>query len=150
VAALLLVAFLLPSAARGEAPAVVAPPLVPPPVSPLKAMPEASLSPLRLDSVDLDRIELRARRRRNVGIGLAVPGVLFLVLGSVLIGAGARDSRLAAGAVEIATGAVSAGLGLVFTVPGALLWVGGQDGLDVASWRRSRVGREAAPVTSSQ
>jgi hypothetical protein len=107
----------------------------------LHARPEASLSPLHLDAVDLDRIELRARRQRNIGIALAVPGVIFLVLGSVLIGAGARDSRLAAGAVEIATGSVSVGLGLVFTVPGALLWVGGQDGLDVATWRRARVGR---------
>lgn len=121
-------------------PSAKALPLVPPPISPLRASPEASLSPLRLDAGDLSRIEQRAQRRRNLGIGLAVPGVVFLVLGSVLIGAGARDSRLAAGAVEIATGAVSAGLGLIFTTPGALLWVGGQDGLDAAAWRRSRIG----------
>ena len=124
-------------------PAHAADPLpVPPPLSPIKANPEASLSPLRLDEGDLLRVEKRARYKRAVGIGLAVPGITFLVLGAVLIGAGAKDDRLVNGAAEIATGSVSAGIGLVFTIPGALLWVGGQDDLDLTAWRR----RHLAPV----
>ncbi len=116
------------------------PPAEPPVVSPLKATPEASLSPLRLDSIDLDRIERRARTRRNIGLGLAIPGVTLVVLGGVLIGIGASQpsTRFATGAPEIASGAVSAAVGLVFTIPGALLWVGGQDSLDRAAWRRTR------------
>jgi hypothetical protein len=111
------------------------PPLVLPPLSPLTA-PEASLSPLRLDPVDLTRVERRARYKRNIGIGLSVPGVTLIVLGAVLIGAGAHDDRLVAGAAEIASGAVATGIGVVFTIPGALLWVSGQDDLDLSAWRR--------------
>ena len=63
----------------------------------------------------------------------------MLVLGGVLIGAGIKDERLVAGAAEIASGAVSAGVGLLFTIPGAILWVTGQDDLDLAGWRRRRL-----------
>jgi hypothetical protein len=117
-------------------PAAAAEPVTPlPPLSPLKA-PEASLSPLRLDPGDLVRVERRARYKRDVGIGLSVPGITLVVLGAVLIGAGAKDNRLATGAAEIAAGAISAGIGVVFTIPGALLWIGGQDDLDLSAWRR--------------
>ena len=108
-------------------------------LSPLRTEPEASLAPLRLDQADIDRIETRARRRRAVGIGLAIPGVVFALLGSVLIGAGAQNSRLAAGAAEIASGSVSAGLGVLLLGPGAYLWVTGQDSMDGAAWRRRRM-----------
>ncbi len=119
--------------------AVAAEPTAPlPPLSPLKA-PEATLAPLRLDPGDLLRVERRARYKRNVGIGLSIPGVTLLVLGAVLIGAGARDDRLATGAAEIAAGSISAGVGLIFTIPGALLWIGGQDDLDLAAWRRRQL-----------
>jgi hypothetical protein len=106
-----------------------------PPLSPLKA-PEASLSPLRLDPGDLVRVERRARYKRNVGIGLSIPGITLVVLGSVLIGAGAKDDRLVTGAAEIAAGAISTGIGVLFTIPGALLWISGQDDLDLSAWRR--------------
>jgi hypothetical protein len=109
-----------------------------PPLSPLKD-PEASLSPLRLDANDLRRIERRATYKRDVGIGLSIPGVTMIVLGAVLIGAGAKDDRLVAGAAEIAAGSISAGVGLAFTIPGALLWIRGQDDLDVAAWRRRQL-----------
>ncbi len=115
------------------------PPPVLPPLSPLHARPEASLSPFKLDQSDLQRIERKARWKRNIGIGLTVPGVAFIVLGGVLIGIGAKDPRLVNGAAEIASGAVSTGVGLIFTVPGALLWVGGQDDLDLVKWRRNRM-----------
>ncbi|MEO6952441.1 MAG: hypothetical protein ABI321_11555 [Polyangia bacterium] len=129
------------SAVAHADPPHVLPPLEPPPtISPLKTTPEASLSPLRLDSVDLDRIEHRARTRRNIGIGLAIPGVTMIVLGAVLMGFGGGQptTKLNNAAIEIATGAVSSAVGLVFTIPGALLWVGGQDSLDTAAWRRKR------------
>src|SRR4029079_15622697 len=101
------------------------------PVAPLRARPEASLSPLRLQPSDISRIDRRAGWRRNVGIGLSIPGVTLLVLGGVLIGVGVREvtstsPRLVAGGSEIAAGSVSAGIGLIFTIPGALLWIGGQ------------------------
>jgi hypothetical protein len=112
------------------------PPL--PPLSPFK-IPEASLSPLRLDPGDLLRVEKRARYKRNVGIGLAVPGIALLVAGAVLIGAGIKDDHLATGGAEIAAGAISAGVGVIFTIPGALLWIGGQDDLDSSAWRRRRL-----------
>ena len=123
--------------ARAAADETVPPVL--PPLSPLKDHPEASLSPLRLEPSDLARIEQKARRKRNVGIGLAVPGVALLVLGGVLIGVGIRDPKLFSGAAEIAAGSVSAGVGLVFTIPGALLWVGGQDDIDLVRWRRQHL-----------
>jgi hypothetical protein len=63
----------------------------------------------------------------------------MLVLGAVLIGAGAKDDRLVAGAAEIAAGSISAGIGLAFTIPGALLWIRGQDDLDVVAWRRRQL-----------
>jgi hypothetical protein len=115
-----------------------------PPLSPLQARPEASLSPLKLELSDLDRVERTARVRRNAGIGLTVPGVTLLIVGAVLIGIGVRDiesqdSRFVTAATEIATGSISAAAGLVFTVPGALLWLGGQDDLDLVKWRRARM-----------
>jgi hypothetical protein len=116
-----------------------------PPLSPMRARPEASLSPAHLDPADLTRVERKARWRRNVGIGLTVPGVTLLVLGGVLIGVGARDPRLVNGAGEVGAGSVAAGIGVIFTIPGALLWVGGQDDLDLTKWRRDRLAREATP-----
>lgn len=138
--ALLVAALARTTVGRAE-PAPALPPLEPPPsISPLKATPEASLSPLRLDSVDLDRIEHRALTRRNIGIGLAIPGVTLVVLGAVLMAFGSSQptTKLNSAAIEIATGAVSTAVGAVFTIPGAVLWVGGQDSLDRAAWRRSR------------
>ncbi len=110
-----------------------------PPLSPMRARPEASLSPSRLDPADLERVERKARWKRNVGIGLSAPGVALVVLGGVLIGIGARDPRLVNGAAEVGAGAVSAGIGVIFTIPGALLWVHGQDDLDLVKWRRNHL-----------
>ncbi len=134
-AALVLVAALMSPARAQTRP--TKPPVLE--ISPLRMEPEASLAPLRLDRADLERIETRARRRRAVGMGIAIPGVVFAVLGSVLIGAGTQNSRLAAGAAEIASGSVSAGLGVLLIGPGSYLWVTGQDSVDVAAWRRRRM-----------
>jgi hypothetical protein len=61
------------------------------------------------------------------------------VLGLVLVGTGAHNSRLAAGAAEIASGSISAGIGVLLVGPGAYLWVTGQDAVDSAAWRRARL-----------
>jgi hypothetical protein len=119
-------------------PAPTPPPQTVEPLSPLQS-PEASLSPLHLHEVDLVRVERRARWKRNVGIGLALPGVVLVVLGSVLVGAGLKNTHLVTGADEIAAGAVGGGIGVLFTIPGVVLWVKGQDDLDVAGWRRRRM-----------
>ena len=81
---------------------------------------------------------VRARVRRNIGIGLTVPGVALLVLGGVLMGAGVHNTRLAAGAAEIDSGVVAMGVGVLFTIPGAYLWIEGQDSIDTVRWRRQR------------
>jgi hypothetical protein len=108
------------------------------PLSPLQS-PEASLSPLHFRETDIARIERRARWKRNIGIGLTVPGVALVVLGTVLVGAGLKNMNLVAGASEIAAGAIGGAGGVLLTIPGAVLWVKGQDDLDVAAWRRRRM-----------
>jgi hypothetical protein len=123
------------------------PPLTPAPelqpLSPLQS-PEASLSPLHFRETDMVRVERRARWKRNIGIGLAVPGVILVVLGTVLVGAGIKNTtsstpHLVTGGAEIAAGAVGGAVGVLLTIPGAVLWVKGQDDLDVAAWRRRRM-----------
>jgi hypothetical protein len=108
------------------------------PLSPLQS-PEASLSPLHFRETDMVRVERRARWKRNIGIGLAVPGVVLVVLGTVLVGAGDKNTHLVAGSSEIAAGAVGGAIGVLLTIPGAVLWVMGQDDLDIAAWRRRRM-----------
>ena len=82
--------------------------------------------------------------RRNVGIGLAGPGVALSILGGVLIVYGANDPHLFGGGAEVAAGSVSSGLGLAIGIPGVVLWILGQDDMDVATWRR----RQFLPVIS--
>jgi hypothetical protein len=130
-----------PAAGTRAAPAPTKPAELPP-LSPLQS-PEASLSPLHLHEVDLVRVERRARLKRNIGIGLTIPGVVLVVLGSVLAGAGIKSlidgTHLVTAGKQIAAGAAGGAIGVVLTIPGAVLWVKGQDDLDVAAWRRRRM-----------
>lgn len=102
--------------------------------------PDDPLAPLRLDPATLDRAYKKAQNRRNVGIGLSAPGVAFVILGAVLIGYGGYDRNLLSGGVEIASGSVLGGVGLAIGIPGVVLWILGQDDMDVVTWRRRELG----------
>jgi hypothetical protein len=101
--------------------------------------PDDPLAPLRLDPATLDRAYKKAQNRRNVGIGLSAPGVAFTILGAVLVGYGANDQQLVSGGVEIASGSVLGGIGLAIAIPGVVLWILGQDDMDVVNWRKQEI-----------
>lgn len=101
--------------------------------------PDDTMSPARVDPRALDRAYRRAQARRNVGIGLAGPGVALTILGSVLIVYGANDPHLFGGGAEVASGSVSGGVGLAIAIPGVVLWILGQDDMDVATWRKNQL-----------
>jgi hypothetical protein len=101
--------------------------------------PDDALSPARVDPAALDRAYRRAQARRNVGIGLAGPGMALSILGGVLIVYGANDPHLFGGGVEVAAGSVSGGVGLAIGIPGVVLWILGQDDMDVGTWRKRQL-----------
>src|SRR2546429_8971991 len=74
--------------ADAKAPKLSRPVLLPPPKA------DDSLAPARVDAALLDRSYKRARNTRNLGIGLAAPGVALSVLGGVLIGFGSTSPNL--------------------------------------------------------
>jgi hypothetical protein len=98
-----------------------------------------ALAPSRLDVHQLDRALARARARRNIGIGLGVPGIALSVLGGVLIGYGAVDPNLGSGGAEIGAGVVAGVVGLLLGVPGVVLWSLGQEDMDLIRWRKARI-----------
>ncbi len=104
-----------------------------------QARPDDALSPARVEPAQLQRSYRRANWRRNVGISLAAPGLALAILGSVLVGYGANDQYFLSAGVELATGAVVGGLGVVFSIPGVVLWIMGQDDMDVATWRKKQL-----------
>jgi hypothetical protein len=104
-----------------------------------QSRPDLPNAPLRFDPATLDRAYKKAQNRRNVGIGLSVPGVAFAILGSVLIGYGANDRNLLGGGYEIASGSVVGGVGLALAIPGVVLWILGQDDMDVVTWRKQEL-----------
>lgn len=101
--------------------------------------PEASFAPPKLDLPSLDRVYRRSLYRRNVGIGISIPGVVLNVLGAVLISYGATDPNLVSAGSEIVSGAIVSFVGLSLAVPGVVLWILGQDAMDVATWRRHQL-----------
>jgi len=101
--------------------------------------PDDPLAPLRLDPQTLDRAYRRAQARRNIGIGLAAPGVALVILGSVLIGYGANSPNFVGGGAEIASGSVAGGVGIALAIPGVVLWIMGQDDMDVVTWRKRQL-----------
>jgi hypothetical protein len=109
--------------------------------------PDDPLSPARVDPLALATAYKRAQQRRNIGIGLAVPGLALQILGSVLIGyginnlSGPRPTPAGAGE-EIGGGAAAGLLGLAIGIPGIVLWILGQDDMDVVTWRNRQL---AAP-----
>jgi hypothetical protein len=105
-----------------------------------------ALAPARFDDVLFERALRRAKWRRNVGIGLSIPGVTLLVLGGVVIGFGGRDPNYYSGGIEIASGAISAAVGAAFLIPGVPLWLTGQDDMDLANWRL----RQLSPTSTAR
>ena len=110
-------------------------------VAPARAQtrPDDPLSPLRIDPVQLDLAYKHAQARRNIGIGLAAPGVALTILGTVLLGYGGQNKNLFGAGEEIAGGSVAAGVGLALSIPGVFLWILGQDDRDVATWRKKQI-----------
>jgi hypothetical protein len=106
--------------------------------SPVRA--EGQLAPLRFDEATLDKAYRRAQFRRNTGIGLAIPGVTLTLLGIVLIAyAVNQEPNLYSRVDEGVAGAILAGAGLAFSIPGVVLWTKGQDEMDAVKWRRQQL-----------
>jgi hypothetical protein len=110
-----------------------------PPAAQLLPKPDDSLAPARLDPLLLQRTYDRARAKRNIGIGLASPGVALTVLGGVAIAFAAYDPNLLSKATELIAGGSAGVVGLVLGIPGLYLWTTGQDDMDVAIWRRRQL-----------
>jgi len=106
-----------------------------------EANPE-TLAPPKLDLSTVDRAYRRAKARRNLGIGLAVPGVTLNVLGAVLLLYGITEppaTALLSQGNEIAWGAIVSLVGLAIGVPGVVFWAIDQDAMDVLTWRRRQL-----------
>ena len=98
-----------------------------------------SLAPARVDAALLDRSYKRAQATRNIGIGLAAPGVALTVLGSVLIGFGTNSPNIFDQIDKIIAGVITGGAGLVIGIPGVYFWSSGQDDMDSVVWRRRQL-----------
>lgn len=101
--------------------------------------PDDPLSPARIDPLVLATSYQRAQQRRNIGIGLAAPGVALQILGSVLVAYGFNDNNLGRAGEEIGGGAAAGVLGLAIGIPGIVLWILGQDDMDVVTWRNRQL-----------
>jgi hypothetical protein len=109
------------------------PVLLPPPKA------DDSLAPARVDPVQLDRAYKRAQNTRNLGIGLAAPGVALTIIGGVLIGFGSTSPNLFDQVDKIIAGVITGGAGLVVGIPGVYFWSTGQDDMDSVIWRRRQI-----------
>jgi hypothetical protein len=133
--ALTLAAALLaaPVARADSKPKPPKPVLLPPPKA------DDSLAPARVDSAMLDRSYKRAQNTRNLGIGLAAPGVALSILGGVLIGFGSTSPNLFDQVDKIIAGVITCGGGLIIGIPGVYFWSTGQDDMDSVVWRRKQL-----------
>jgi hypothetical protein len=102
--------------------------------------PDDSLAPARIDPQLLKRAYQRANAKRNIGMGLAIPGVALTVLGGVAIALGAFDPNLLSKASEVISGGAAGLVGLAIGIPGTYFWSTGQDDMDVATWRMRQLG----------
>jgi hypothetical protein len=108
--------------------------------------PDAPNAPLRIDPAALKQAGRRATWRRNVGIGLTIPGVFMAVIGGTLIVHGVFQPNLLGGGQEIVTGSVVGGVGLFgLSIAGIVLWITGQDDMDVVEWRRKQQSVSISP-----
>jgi hypothetical protein len=104
-----------------------------------------SLAPARVDAALLDRSYKRAQTTRNLGIGLAAPGVALSILGGVLIGFGSTSLNLFDQVDKIIAGVITSGAGLVIGIPGVYFWSTGQDDMDSVVWRRRQILTSSPP-----
>jgi hypothetical protein len=114
---------------------------------PLPPAPRAddSLAPARVDAALLDRSYKRAQNTRNLGIGLAAPGVALSILGGVLIGFGSTSINLFDQVDKIIAGVITSGAGLIIGIPGVYFWSTGQDDMDSVVWRRRQLLTSSPP-----
>lgn len=118
---------------------VLAEPNASKPILPPLPRPDDSLAPARVDRALLDRSYKRAQATRNVGVGLAAPGIALTVLGGVLIGFGAHTPNIFDQIDKIIAGVITGGVGLVIGIPGVYFWSTGQDDMDTVVWRRKQL-----------
>jgi hypothetical protein len=117
-----------------------------------KPLPDAeALAPAKLDVAAVDQAYRRARTRRNVGISIAIPGVALSIIGALIVAHGAENPYNYAKGIEVPSGLVALGVGVVVGIPGVVLWTLGQDDMDLMTWRRRQLvapwlsARPAAP-----
>jgi hypothetical protein len=130
--ALVTLLLLVPALALAE-------PKSPKPILPPLPRPDDSLAPARVDAALLDRSYKRAQATRNVGVGLAAPGIALTVLGGVLIGFGVNSPNIFDQIDKVIAGVTTGGVGLVIGIPGVYFWSTGQDDMDTVVWRRRQI-----------
>ncbi|HEY2743657.1 MAG TPA: hypothetical protein VGL86_03505 [Polyangia bacterium] len=114
------------------------PPTPPPPILPPPKADDTA-APARTDPVQLDRAYKRAKYTRNIGVGLAAPGIALSIVGGVLIGFGSTSPNLFDQIDKIIAGVITGGVGLVIGIPGIYFWSTGQDDMDSVVWRRRQM-----------
>jgi hypothetical protein len=112
------------------------PPKPPKPILPAVLKADDSQAPARVDAAMLDRSYRRAQATRNIGLGLAVPGIALTIVGGVVAFTATTDPNIFDQGSKIFGGAVSAAVGLAVSIPGVYFWTTGQDDMDSVTWRR--------------
>jgi hypothetical protein len=129
-----------PSSADSTAlPAANMPPADPQALLPPLIKPDDSQAPARVDPLQLERAYSRARTARNVGLGLAGPGVALSILGGVVLIFTSRAQQIFTQSSQIIGGTIALAGGLALAVPGIYFWTTGQDDMDTVVWRRRQL-----------
>ncbi len=152
MAARVLAMLVLAAAGVARADSTLAPPApspAPPPAPPVVLSPppkaDDTAAPARVDPALLDRAYKRAKYTRNIGVGLAAPGIALSILGGMLIGFGSTSPNLFDQIDKIIAGVITCGAGLVIGIPGVYFWSTGQDDMDSVVWRRRQLLTSSPP-----
>jgi hypothetical protein len=122
-----------PASAKGKP---AKPPKAPKPILPAVLKADDSQAPARVEPAMLDRAYRRAQATRNIGLGLAVPGIALTIVGGVVAFGAVSDPNIFDQGSKIYGGAISAAVGLAVSIPGIYFWTTGQDDMDSVTWRR--------------